>query len=450
MVEHFLATWLFTYAAHAALFAALAAVAERTRWGAAPARRDALWKLALVGGVLTSTLFVAAGSAPSGAAVHLSPEGVIAPALETTWLFWLVLGWISITTVLALRSVRVWCRGVQSAGRRRVMRRGAARAILDGILGSAADRVTLTCSRTLGAPVAFAREICVPVRALRELPHDELRALLAHEAAHIVRRDAGWLMIAAAVRTLGWWQPLTLVASARLRLAMELCCDERAAVGSHQRAALARCLVRVAEWNVEDHGPALAAMASRRSALRRRLDSLLDDAPRRDRCARPWLSVTLVGLPVVCLAPVVTVADLSRVPAAAARLVPQAHASIAPTAVPTDRSSTRRSRRQTDRVRAPAPRVEPPPSPALPNANAPAPVLVASSLGLPVAASAVASPPPTPLQNAIAAARVEPGVASPRPQFGVSDRERRMLKWIAQQRNILFSFDPNYPTYGLR
>ena len=212
--------------------------------------------------------------------------------------------------------------------------------------------MTLTCSRTVGVPVAFAREICVPVRALRELPHDELHALLAHEAAHVVRRDAAWLMIAAAVRTLAWWQPLNLFAAARLRLAMELCCDEQAAGGPSQRAALARCLVTVAGWNVQDHGPALAAMASRGSALRRRLESLLDDGPRRDGRVRPWLSIAAVALPAVWLAPVVTMADLARVPAAAASLVRQAQASDAPAALdrpgrqraapqPIDRSSKR-------------------------------------------------------------------------------------------------------------
>jgi hypothetical protein len=71
MTEHLLTTWLLTYAVHGALFAALAAVAERTCWGAVASRRDAFWKLALVGGIVTSTVFVAAGSAPAGAAVHL-------------------------------------------------------------------------------------------------------------------------------------------------------------------------------------------------------------------------------------------------------------------------------------------------------------------------------------------------------------------------------------------
>src|SRR6187551_3771582 len=330
MTEHVLTTWLLTYAVHGAIFTALALVAERTRWGAVASRRDAFWKLALVGGILTSTVFVAAGSAPAGAAVHLSPQGVIAPALTSDGVFWLATGWMAITAILALRTARAWHLGVRHAGRRRVIRRGPAPVLLQEILGPAAERVTLSCSRTLRVPVAFAREICLPVRALRELPNDELRALLAHEAAHVVRRDAAWLMIAAAVRALGWWQPLNLVAAARLRLAMELSCDERAAAEPRERAALARCLIKVAEWNVRplnDDGAVLATMASRGSALRRRLESLLDEAPRRRRAVGPWLAVTTVAVPVVCLSPVVTIASLSRVPAAAVRLVMQPHAS---------------------------------------------------------------------------------------------------------------------------
>src|SRR3954454_4252980 len=279
MTEHILTTWLLTYAVHGAMFTALAFVAERTRWGAAASRRDAFWKLALVGGIVTSTVFVVAGSAPSGAAVRLSPQVAIAPVLDSDGVFWVWTAWMAITALLALRAGRAWRLGIRHAGRRRVIRRGPAPALLREILGPAADRVTLSCSRRLRVPVAFAREVCVPVRALRELPHDELRALLAHEAAHVVRRDTAWLAIAAAVNALGWWQPLNLVAAARLRLAMELCCDERAAAGPRERAALARCLITVAGWSVEEHR-GFATMASRGSALRRRLETLLDDAPR--------------------------------------------------------------------------------------------------------------------------------------------------------------------------
>ena len=336
-MEHILTTWPLTYAAHGTMFTALAFVAERTRWGAVASRRDAFWKLALVGGVVTSTLFVVAGSAPSGAAVRLSPQGPIAPALDSDGALWLATAWMAITALLALRAGRAWRLGIRHVGRRRVIRRGPAPALLREILGPAADRVTFSCSRTLRVPVALAREICVPVRALRELPREELRALLAHEAAHVVRRDAVWLAIAAVVRALGWWQPLNLVAAARLRLAMELCCDERAAAQPHERAALARCLTTVAEWSVKEY-PGFAAMAGRGSALRRRVETLLDNAPRRHRRKRPWLAVTCVAVPAVCLAPVVTTVDLSRVPAATAQLVRLAQVLEAPVvgAVPVD------------------------------------------------------------------------------------------------------------------
>jgi Zn-dependent protease with chaperone function len=443
-MEHILTTWLLTYAVHGAMFTALAFVAERTRWGAVASRRDAFWKLALVGGVVTSTVFVVAGSAPSGAAVRLSPQGAIAPALDSDGVFWLATAWMAITALLALRAGRAWRLGIRHVGRRRVIRRGPAPALLREILGPAADRVTLSCSRTLRVPVAFAREICVPVRALRELPHDELRALLAHEAAHVVRRDAAWLAIAAAVRALGWWQPLNLVAAARLRLAMELCCDERAAAEPHERAALARCLITVAEWSVEEC-PGFAAMASRGSALRRRLETLLDDAPRRHRRKGPWLAVTSVAVPAVCLAPFVTTADFSRVPAAAAQLVRHAQVPEAPVAGavpapgradprPAPRSSKTAAAAPpiaaaTDRTAVPEIAVDKPPA-ATPESLA----------GPDLEPEAAPAHPSTRLRDAIAAARITPEPA-PRTWLDVPDRERGALSRIAQR----IGFDTTRP-----
>jgi Zn-dependent protease with chaperone function len=435
-MEHILTTWLLTYAAHGAMFTALAFVAERTRWGAVASRRDAFWKLALVGGVVTSTVFVAAGSAPSGAAVRLSPQGAIAPALDSDGVFWLATAWMAITALLALRAGHAWRLGIRHVGRRRVIRRGPAPALLREILGPAADRVTLSCSRTLRVPVALAREICVPVRALRELPHDELRALLAHEAAHVVRRDTAWLAIAATVRALGWWQPLNLVAAARLRLAMELCCDERAAAEPHERAALARCLITVAEWSVEEC-PGFAAMASRGSALRRRLETLLDDAPRRHRRKGPWLAVTSVAVPAVCLLPVVTTADLSRVPAAAAQLVRHAQVPEAPVAgaVPaTGRADPRPAPRSSKTAAAAPPIAAATDRTAVPEIavdKRPAATPESMFAGLDLESEAAPAPPSSRLRDAIAAARITPEPA-PRTWLDVPDRERGALSRIAR------------------
>jgi hypothetical protein len=59
----------------------------------------------------------------------------------------------------------------------------------------------------LAAPISFGilrAEVCVPERALTELAPDELRAMLAHELAHVVRRDPLWLALAGVLeRVLG-------------------------------------------------------------------------------------------------------------------------------------------------------------------------------------------------------------------------------------------------------
>jgi hypothetical protein len=237
---------------------------------------------------------------------------------------------------------------------------------------------------------------------------------------------------------------------------MELCCDERAAAEPHERAALARCLIKVAEWNLRDDGAVLATMASRGSALRRRLESLLDDAPHRRRRVGPWLAVTTVAVPAVCLAPVVTIAGVSRVPAAAVRLVRQAEAPEAPAArgVPSPGDTDARPAAPTSTTAAAAPpsaaAADRPAVPEIPLDEPPpaaTPERMPSGTGLePVAGPAA---PSTRLRDAVAAARITPGPAPSRTRFDEPDLQRRVLNWVRGQRVIL-SFDPQRPTYELR
>jgi hypothetical protein len=187
-------------------------------------------------------------------------------------------------------------------------------------------------------------------------------------------------------------------------------------------------------------------MASRGSALRRRLETLLDDAPRRHRRKGPWLAVTSVAVPAVCLAPVVTTADLSRGPAAAAQLVRHAQVPEAPVAgaVPAPgRADLRPARRSsktaaaappiaaaTDRTAVPEIAVDKPP------AATPESMLAGPDLE-PEAAPA---PPSTRLRDAIAAARITPEPA-PRTRLDVPARERGALSRIAQH----IGFDTTRP-----
>ena len=226
--------------------------------------------------------------------------------------------WSAASGLAAARLVSGWLRLRRTTGRRRVLARGSLRRELDAILASAGvtRRVTLSCSRGLAVPRAIgAREICVPIRALRDLTPAEQRALLAHETAHLLRRDGAWLVVAAVVQTVAWWQPLTRLAVARLRQSMELCCDDWAAARLPDRMALAECLVKVGEWGVAaPAGLPLAAFTSRGSTLRERVERLMDgDSSGRAAARTPWLAAIPV-LVVFAFAPRVMLAETSIIP----------------------------------------------------------------------------------------------------------------------------------------
>ncbi|HVS19829.1 MAG TPA: M56 family metallopeptidase, partial [Planctomycetota bacterium] len=88
-------------------------------------------------------------------------------------------------------------------------------------------RPRLSVAEGLSSPLALARgEIVVPARALRELARDEQRALLAHELAHLARRDPHWLALLGVVERVFWFQPLVRACGRRASAAAELCCDE--------------------------------------------------------------------------------------------------------------------------------------------------------------------------------------------------------------------------------
>ncbi|MCA9698353.1 MAG: hypothetical protein KC431_12565, partial [Myxococcales bacterium] len=70
-------------------------------------------------------------------------------------------------------------------------------------------KIRLTQSDRLASPIAlWRREIVVPRRAVEELPPPAMHAVLAHELAHLERRDPHWLALAAVIEALFFFQPL--------------------------------------------------------------------------------------------------------------------------------------------------------------------------------------------------------------------------------------------------
>ncbi|HJX27907.1 MAG TPA: M56 family metallopeptidase, partial [Thermoanaerobaculia bacterium] len=284
------AAWLLTYALHSTLFLGLAWLASR-RLRRMPAVEEALWRFALVAGLVTASLQLASGYEPLAGRWNLAPaqekpavsaasmatatpalpraeaaprelprtmrSAALATGIERTEPFRL-----SIPASLPLWVAGLWAAGALLLGGRwlaarvRLHRRLRARPVvveatmvdlLDGLQERAGlvERVRLTCSSRLPVPVALGvnrPEICVPPRALASLTPEQQEGMLAHELAHLVRRDPFWLGFGQLMTSLFFFQPLGWVAASRLREISEMRCDEWAVGRTGRPLSLARCL----------------------------------------------------------------------------------------------------------------------------------------------------------------------------------------------------------------
>jgi beta-lactamase regulating signal transducer with metallopeptidase domain len=182
---------------------------------------------------------------------------------------------------------------------RREVAEGPVRLLLDRLClhAGVTNRIRLTVSDRIGGPMAFGRaEICLPERALSDLGADQQRSVLAHELAHLVRRDPTWRWVSAIVERLFFFQPLNRIAKDGLRDSAEFLCDDWAVKRTGERLTLAKCLVEVAGWLQRPSRPLHAsAMADRGSSLVHRVERLLAGGQKQELPGR-WRVVVAAAL----------------------------------------------------------------------------------------------------------------------------------------------------------
>jgi len=106
---------------------------------------------------------------------------------------------------------------------------------------------TLFIMDVLPSPVALqGGRIVLPRWAIESLDRAQLRAMIAHETAHIARRDPAWKSLTACWRAVFWFVP-TAFAQRRLDDLAELACDAFAAGCLGNARGLAECLAVCAE-----------------------------------------------------------------------------------------------------------------------------------------------------------------------------------------------------------
>lgn len=217
--------------------------------------------------------------------------------------------WIAGAALGLLAFALGWSRLLLRLAGRHELEAGPLRARLDALCRKAGfrGRIRLTASSRLQTPITlglFRREICVPLRVLRDLDGVQQEALLAHELAHAIRRDPAWLGLCGLLETLLFLQPLNRLARRELQHAAEFLCDDWAVRVTGRALPLASCLTAVAQWIVGERRALPApGMVERGSGLRSRVERLLDGGPATaERWTALWTPSALAILVLVALA----------------------------------------------------------------------------------------------------------------------------------------------------
>ncbi len=135
----------------------------------------------------------------------------------------------------------------------------------------------LTRSGDINSPVCLPRrEICLPDWAFEDMDRKALDSLIAHELAHMLRRDPVMMIVTQTLSRIFFFQPLFVLARKRLEDNAELAADQWAATNLSTAKAVASALYTCAKKITEKRQIQWGlAMAGDQSILKQRVERLL-------------------------------------------------------------------------------------------------------------------------------------------------------------------------------
>ncbi len=207
------------------------------------------------------------------------------PLMQSWWLAllrsvgWIAVLWMTLGLLRLLRSewalARVIARGSGGSPERPLEQ------ILCDIVARTTSRAPrLLFSSEITEPMAcgyFKPTILLPTDIEVRLQTSELRALLAHEFAHLHRGDVVWLWIGRVLCSSFGFQPLNAIARRTWQAAAEVQCDDWAVAQDVPAVSLASCLAQVAEWKLDRRAASVLAASGSGSSLTLRIERLLSD-----------------------------------------------------------------------------------------------------------------------------------------------------------------------------
>ncbi|MBW3596042.1 MAG: M48 family metalloprotease [Planctomycetes bacterium] len=153
-------------------------------------------------------------------------------------------------------------------------------------------------------PLARRKMLLLPQRLVDELTPEQLDTVIAHELAHLVRRDDLVRLLETAVTCLFWWNPVVWYARRELHAAEEDCCDALVVCSlPESRQQYGTALLRAAEMITFGRPlPTLASAFGQQRLLKRRIEMILHHPFRRSPSWSARLILFVLSLVVLPLA----------------------------------------------------------------------------------------------------------------------------------------------------
>ena len=183
------------------------------------------------------------------------------------------------TSGLGIALVLIWALGATTLALRWLWRWNAARIVVNHATpmpddSTIAVRVTLTRVEP-GVFGIFRPVLLLPERICDSLQPAQFRALLAHEAAHVRRRDNLTAALHTLTEILFWFHPLVWWIGARLVAERERACDEAVIRAGENRRAYANTILSVCRASLG--APVVSASGASGGPLRMRIEAILND-----------------------------------------------------------------------------------------------------------------------------------------------------------------------------
>jgi TonB family protein len=169
----------------------------------------------------------------------------------------------------------------------------------------------------IAVPVTIGSRVVLPAN-WREWTAEKRESVLAHELAHVQRRDWAISAMAAVNRAIFWFHPAAWWLERTLASLAEQACDDAAVAKVGSREAYAAALVEIAAMARASAGRIIwEAMAMARSGqVRKRVERILNETRELSRSVSPrrWAAMALCALPVLWVAAAVKVTRAQPAP----------------------------------------------------------------------------------------------------------------------------------------